>query len=235
MGDPGSLAGRSDGRGDRRQCGLHPDIIAWYEQVFFAVRACRRAEKYLLFRVVGDGVQRGFRDEEVGNFWAWVTLGGGPLVVEDVIRAFHAARQPGEPAALSIYLRPGTEPGLQATVASMVLPSNSPAWTEANLRLREADAAVDPDHRAVLRERARDWLVRCAGLAGRQTLAARQAAAKAGGRPRTHATGRRAAEQQPGAHAGRFGGEHTEARSPVGQRARRLFRRFTVSGTKWLE
>ena len=56
---------------------LPPDAIEWYEQLFFAIRARRKAEKYLLLHTVGDGVHRGFLNPEVGNFWAWLALGGG--------------------------------------------------------------------------------------------------------------------------------------------------------------
>ena len=158
------LAGETDAEIGGR-CTLPPDTIAWYEHVFFAVRASRKAEKYLLSHAVGNGIHRGFLDREIGSFWAWIALGGGSSVLNIVIETFHAARQPGEPAALSIYLRPGITPNLQALVASMILPyygRAGEAWRQFHLQLMEADAADDQDRRALLRERARDWLIRCA-------------------------------------------------------------------------
>ena len=75
--------------------------------------------------------------------------------------------EPGTPVTLSVYLQPGAHinTSLQASVASMVLPrsgSTAQAWMMSHAWLLEAAAADDQDRRALLRERARDWLIRCA-------------------------------------------------------------------------
>jgi hypothetical protein len=190
------LAGQTDSEIGTR-CALPPDTIRWYEQLFFAVRARRKARKYLLHRAVGDGVHRGFLAQEVGNFWAWAAMGAGPLLLDMLIATFHAASQPGEPSTLSIYLRPGIDPRLQALVAAMVLSHYGPAaqaWTASCLWLYEANTTDDEDRRDLLKERARDHIVRCARnyLAGKPLPRPRRRPQSSEGRGASGARGARA-------------------------------------------
>ena len=146
---------------------LSPKTIDRYEVLFFNVRPRLRATFYLMSHAVGDGVYRGFEDDEVANFWAWVAIGSGLLAVDTMIQAFHKAWPPNEPATLSVYLQAnaGIAPGIQAFVASVILPSFGPsgkAIMEIRQLLWEADKATDLDRRALLRERARDQLIRSA-------------------------------------------------------------------------
>ena len=237
MGSPGSAPGRAVGRRNRARCALPPDAIAWYEQLFFAVRACRKAEKYLLWRTVGDGVQRGFLDHEVGNFWAWLALGGGTVALDAMIQTFHAARQPGEPAAMGIYLCPGVAPKIQGFVASMVLPQYGvagEAWREIRLQLMEADATVDQDRRALLRERAEDYLIACARnyLAGKPLPRVKRWSQKTKDRaskPTGVSSGRRR-KGSPEAAARDTAGSAVSAESPLAERPRRRWRSVAASG-----
>ncbi len=149
------------------RCGLSPDIIVAYETWFFDVRTRLGAGMWITNMVIGDGIQRRFLNHEVGPFWAAYGYHGGPFVVDALVDAFHAARRPDEPLTLSVYLRPdsGTDPGIQANVASLVLPHYGPAakaWQWVHIQLMESDATDDQDRRTLLRERARDWLIRCA-------------------------------------------------------------------------
>ena len=93
-------------------------------------------------------------------------MGGGPLVLDTMIQAFHTAWRPGEPPILGNYLRAdvGIDPRVQAMVAGAVLPPHGPAgeaWQGFHLLLLEARSADDPDRRALLRQRARDGLIDC--------------------------------------------------------------------------
>lgn len=74
--------------------------------------------------------------------------------------------------ALPLTTNAKTMHSLQAAMAAMMLPHHKPAdkaWQQIHLLLLEADATDDCDRRAVLRERARNYLVRCgeACMAGR--------------------------------------------------------------------
>ena len=122
------LAGQSDEE-IAAQCNIPAEVVNWHEALFCNVRPRLRARAYLLNHVVGAGAQRGFRDDEVGNFWAWVAMGGGPLVLDRFVETFHAAKRPDEPATLSNYLRQnaGVDVRLQAVVAGAVLPHSGPS------------------------------------------------------------------------------------------------------------
>ena len=148
-------------------CGLTPDVISWFEGLHFCVRQSLRAWGYILMHCVGPGRLIGFRADELAQFWRWATLAAGPLFLDRLIDTFHAVVKPNEAPTLAVYLRPdaAVAPDLRAFVASAILPPHGPAgkaWMEINLRRREAEATADPDRRGLLRERARDWLIRCA-------------------------------------------------------------------------
>ena len=160
------LAGQSDDQISAR-CARLPDVISQYEELFFNVRPRLRAWAWVCNEVIGPGLQNGFADRQVGPLWMAFAYHGGPLVLDALLDAFHVAWRPGEPATLSVYLRPnaGITPQIQAAVAAAILPRFGPsaeAWLELRLLLSEADAAGDEDRRALLRERARAHLVRCA-------------------------------------------------------------------------
>lgn len=160
------VAGQSDEE-IAETCGVPPDVVAAYERLFCCIRYCRTATDYLLIHLVGPGVQIGFQDHEVGRFWTWMAMGDGPLVLDTFIRAFHAASRPDQAEGLGLYLQPdaGVSRGIQAIVASAVLPMTGPAaeaFRENHLLLMEAEAADDPDRAAFLREKARDWIIRSA-------------------------------------------------------------------------
>jgi hypothetical protein len=186
------VAGQSDEQiGDK--CGVAPEVVAMYAQVFCDIRQSLSAGDYIQVHLIGPGAHGGFHDHEVGRFWASIALGGGPAVLDQMIEVFHAARRSDQPAGLSVYLQPdaGVPIDMQATVASTVLPKTGPAaeaFCGMHLLLIESRAADDPDRAACLRERARDWLIKCARahLAGKPLP-----------RPRRRATLGRKAEKMP--------------------------------------
>jgi hypothetical protein len=77
------------------QCGLLPDVILAYEALFFDVRVRLGAGMWITSTVIGDGIQRGFLNHEVGLVWAVCGYHGGPIIVDALIDTFHAARRPG--------------------------------------------------------------------------------------------------------------------------------------------
>jgi len=137
--------------------------VCWFEKLFFNVRGV--GSDYLLIRTVGPGPWRGFRDHELRQFWAWLALGGGPLVAAAVIEAFEAAWRPGEAPALSVYLRPnsGVQQPMQTLVATSLLPSTAaPQFTQFQCRLFEIPAAGDALRATFLLERLRKDIIRTA-------------------------------------------------------------------------
>ena len=147
--------------------GMSPAEVNWFESLFFDVRVRLGAEMWIHTEVIGAGLWGGFQNAELGSLWASCGYYGGVSVLDAVVGAFHSARRPGEPAALNVYLRAdaGIDRRIQAMVAGTILPpygSTGQAWMVSHAWLLEAAATADQDRRALLRERALDWLVRCA-------------------------------------------------------------------------
>ena len=120
------------------------------------------------------------------------------MILDTMIEAFFLAWRPGEPLTLSTCLRAdaGIDPQIQAVISGAILPPFGPsaqAWCEIHQLLRYADAAGDEDRRALLRERARDHLVRCARahLAGKPLPRPRRRAQASEDRRATGAHGAR--------------------------------------------
>jgi hypothetical protein len=126
------------------RCGLPPEVVFCYEELFFNVRCRLEAWGWICNQVIGPGLQNRFADHEVGPLWLAFAYHGGPLVLDALLGAFHAAWRSGEPAILSTYLRPNTgiTPQIQAAVAAAILPRFGPraeAWLELRLLLWDAD------------------------------------------------------------------------------------------------
>ena len=147
--------------------GLPAEAITWFERLFFSVRDCLDARSYISNQVIGSCLQDGFNDRDVGPFWLTVGYYGPSGVLDAVLDAFRTAWRPGDPIALSVYLRPDIriDPRIQANVAALVLPRNdrvAGALFELHIQFQEANLVEDQDRRAVLRERVAARLVRCA-------------------------------------------------------------------------
>ena len=137
-------------------CRVPEEVVATYEPLFFDVRHNLSASDWLLSHVVGSGRVYGFRNDEVRQVWAWTSLAGGALVVNEFVDAFHRAMRDDDEPTLSVYLREGADVrlGLQAYIAGLVIPctDSGDKWNfEFGLRLREAEAITDPErsHAAV--------------------------------------------------------------------------------------
>ncbi len=149
------------------KCSLPSEVVGCYETIFCNVRSRLGAEIWVCNQVLGPDIHNGFADHEVGSLWRAFAYYGGPVVLDALLDAFRAALHPCTPVTLSVYFQAGAHinPSLQASVASMVLPRSGPtaqAWMVSHAWLLEAAATDDQDRRALLRERAREWLVRCA-------------------------------------------------------------------------
>lgn len=127
--------------------GIAAATISVYEQLFYCVREFRNARDWLLDQVVGEATFRGFCDEEVRQFWSFLAISGGAVIVEHFVHLYRRVRSPDEPPRLSIYLRDGEEIPLpiQAHVAEKVLPSFAERGSELSMlwSLVAENCAVD--------------------------------------------------------------------------------------------
>ncbi len=150
------LTGESD-REIADHCGVPPVVVAVYQELFFERRQYLDhldKREWLAQRMYGPYMGLTFRSEELGRFWAWAALTGGPAVLSSFLTAFDAARKVDTPPTLAAYLQPGLEisSSLQATVAVHVIPTNKDtaiAWAAFRVRLIEAEAMPDPRQREV--------------------------------------------------------------------------------------
>jgi hypothetical protein len=122
------LAGESDDE-IATATGIDPESVALYEQLFFHVRDALNAWDYLLMTAVGMRQWYGFRDNELGRYWAWIAIGGGRFVLEHFVSA---TRQlcPGDlQPKISSYVCSNDvlEFDARAFVALSVLPED-PLW-----------------------------------------------------------------------------------------------------------
>ena len=106
------------------KCAMTPAAVAAYEYLFGAIREFQGQLYRLMKLLVGSGVQDGFRDDELRQFWAWAGLTGGRFVVDKLVGAFRATWQPKDPPVLSTYLQPAAKVPLrmQAAIAATTLP-----------------------------------------------------------------------------------------------------------------
>jgi hypothetical protein len=142
------LSGESDEEVAAR-LGLSPHTVATFVSLFCAMRDFVDQPEWLASKMFGCAFTLHFRDNQLREFWAWVGICGGPVLLKRVIAEFHAAWQPGTPTTLSAYLRADAPVSLsaQALVASLILPSNAktaPILFETHLGLIEADRLNDP-------------------------------------------------------------------------------------------
>jgi hypothetical protein len=158
------LAGETDDQIGTR-CGLSSQTVAAYSVLFFERRSYLDDPEFLSQKLFGPAFCLKFRNDQIGEFWGWVGLCGGPVHLKTFLDTFYAAWRPGEPAVLGIYLQPDTPAPLsmKAMVATHVLPENhdtAVAWISFHLRLMAAEAMPDPRQSEVAFLRLKQDLVR---------------------------------------------------------------------------
>ena len=149
------------------RCGLLPTVVGIYENLFFGRREYLDQPEWLAGKLFGRPLALTFRNEELGRFWAWAALTGGPAVLSSFSTAFDVAKKADTLPTLAVYLEPGLEisSSLQATVAVHVIPTNRDtaiAWAAFRVRLMEAEAMPDPRQREVAFLRLKQDFVRYA-------------------------------------------------------------------------
>lgn len=143
------VAGQSDAEISER-CGISPDVVAAYAYLFMDVRKSLRATDWLQVHVIGSGPQRGFRDDELAEWWAQQALAGGPRAVDYFAKLYREVTQPGEPLALSKYLT--ADAAVHLNVRAMIASSMIPP-ADASDRREISDFWLESQKARVARER----------------------------------------------------------------------------------
>jgi hypothetical protein len=135
-----------------RACQMPDAVVDMYHGIFFD--APPAATDYVKVHVIGHGPLRGFRNDEVRQFWAWAAMGGGPIILQMLLDSFRRAHRTGRVPTLDTYLRRNANVliDVQAFVALNVIPWSA-AWDLLFLNLKsqldEASTDSDPKSRAL--------------------------------------------------------------------------------------
>ena len=174
------LSGQSDKEVASRLA-LSPRTVATYVSLFFDLRAFVDEPEWLASKMFGSAFTLSFRDDQLQQFWAWIGICGGPVMLKKFVSEFHAAWRPSTPPLLSVYLAPDAPVALnmQALVASFILPSNAktaPILFETHLGLIEADRETDSAGRSEKIDQLMRTMINftrgfLAGKSGRRTAA----------------------------------------------------------------
>ena len=134
------------------RCGLASAVVVAYRKWFFSVGREYREDPDLLRRkLFAHLVSPYFRFDELGPFWTWIALTGGPETLDLLVKAFYTSWLSNTPPTLSTYFRSEAEVPLviQAFVARFVLrpcTKTMPAIFTFALMVIEADRG-DPRER----------------------------------------------------------------------------------------
>jgi hypothetical protein len=135
-----------------RACQMPDAVVDMYHGIFFD--APPAATDYVRVHVIGHGPSRGFRNDEVRQFWAWAAMGGGPIILQVLLDSFRRAHRTGRVPTLDTYLRRNANVliDVKAFVALNVIPWSA-AWDLLFLNLKsqldEASTVSDPKSRAL--------------------------------------------------------------------------------------
>jgi hypothetical protein len=110
------------------KCGLTPEVVAAYHHTFFDVRDRLQAEGYVLHQVIGPKSHAGLTEADVDVILTMYAYGGGPLVVDALVRYYRELPIVPErpellPSAELQELR--TKLLLKASILAHTLPANA--------------------------------------------------------------------------------------------------------------
>jgi hypothetical protein len=143
------------------RCHVSADTISSFEELFFAVRPHLQSWGWICAMVIGDGLRRGFANDELGALWRAFGYFGGPFVLDALVDAFYEVWRPREPATIGVYFQDDSPAplGMQAAIAVHSIPINEAtnrAFMATHLQLLKIQATMS----AAEAESARDDLKR---------------------------------------------------------------------------
>jgi len=145
-------AGQSD-QEIEKAVGMPDGVMLHYRALFFDVWP--GAGDYLAKHVTGFRGFQEFRNHEVREFiLAQVAQGGGPIILEEWLKAMRTAHRTGESLQLSDYLRSDSkvDPSIQREVAIACLPSKGlwdEWWCQIGARRDEEERDTNPQSKAI--------------------------------------------------------------------------------------
>ncbi|MBI1248161.1 hypothetical protein GC197_10020 [bacterium] len=152
-----------------RRCGVDVKVVAFYEQLYFHVRRYLRASDWLISRTVNGAHWCGFKNHQLRQFWAWLAMAGGPVILDHAITVYKAAGGTHASCRLDTYLLHNARVSinLQTFVAILTIPADQDglrASLDLNVRFKEIDACTNPEVRRQYRGEAQQAVIRYARL-----------------------------------------------------------------------
>jgi len=150
------------------RCQISEEVVTTYETLFFDVRHFRESD-WALIEVINLAHLKGFRNDQIRQFWSYLAIAGGEVVLQFAIDTFRRVFSGTSEPTLDVYLDPTApiEPAFQRYLAIMVL-SGSPDGGLVILDLQhlESEVSLSQDHEKsrLLKSRAWDALIAHARL-----------------------------------------------------------------------
>lgn len=151
------------------RCGVDVKVVALYEQLYFHVRRYLRASDWLISRTVNGAHWCGFKNHQLRQFWAWLAMAAGPVILDHAITVYKAAGGAHASCRLDTYLlhNAGVSINFQTFVAILTIPADQDglrASLDLNVRFKEIDACSNPEVQLQYREEAQQAVIRYARL-----------------------------------------------------------------------
>lgn len=116
-------------------------------------------------QIIGNCIQRGFRDDELGRLWASFGYHGGAIILNALADAFYAAWRPGDPATVGVYFRDECPATLEmlAAIAIQSIPYTDSTIAEfcaTHARLQQIKAGMPPSKSKAAKDRLKREIIR---------------------------------------------------------------------------
>lgn len=133
-----------------RKYGASPNVIGWYERVFYDVRDRLEHEEYVVHVLLGDKHHNGMNERDYGLFWKFMAFTGGPIALNAIMTRSNSLIKPAKAEDLPQFIKDATKSmvNLKALVAARTI-TLSPLTTipliELWHNLAKADSASGAD------------------------------------------------------------------------------------------
>lgn len=133
-----------------RKYGASPNVIGWYERVFYDVRDRLDHHDYVVHVLLGDKHHNGMNERDFGLFWKFMAFTGGPITLDAIMTKSHSLIKPTKAEDLPQFIKDATKNSvnLKALIAARTI-TLSPLTTipliELWHNLAKADSASGAD------------------------------------------------------------------------------------------
>jgi len=134
--------------GITKRLSLHPDVLDWYEALFFNVRDRLDNAGWIASKVLGEQMHYGLTEREYNFLWKFYAYVGGSVMLNAIIDRHLSPMRPTSPSQLRAFIHDDHRDALalKALIAVRTMPVNSYTQQiiiELTQRYRELELAAD--------------------------------------------------------------------------------------------